>query len=116
MINEPIRESSPIPHLLQLIITVLPLAGARSKHPKLFGLVSLCDNMNHITLRAYLVQHAHKKMPTLYHILPTTASQIYWKAISRNMSHYVHVQPPPVSVSPHAIAISFLAISPYTPR
>ena len=33
--------------------------GARTEHPKLFGFVLPCDSVDFITLRNYLVHHAH---------------------------------------------------------
>ena len=52
----------------KLSCRILP-AGARTEDPKLFGLVLPRDSVDFITLRAYLVQHAHKKTSILYHIL-----------------------------------------------
>ena len=59
MTNDPIRDNSPIPHLLKAIITRKIFAGTQTEGPKPVGLVPPRDGVDILTLRAYLFQHAH---------------------------------------------------------
>ena len=69
MTNEPIRESSPIPHLLMIAPNIRSYdmgtpaytksTAKQAEDPKLLGLVPICDSLDLVTLRTYLVHHAH---------------------------------------------------------
>ena len=48
---------------INVAVGALLFAGARSENPKLLGFVLLRDSVYLVTLRAYLVQHAHTFLP-----------------------------------------------------